>query len=117
MKAMLMRTIIGALFIFTSFLLRAQDGKIFSKEPIALADTLIEQFGRTDREFANKLRSIDFHRITYLSDDLKVTGYLAEPKAPGKYPCIISNRGGNRDFGQWDTVSMAYFLGNMASWD
>ncbi len=95
----------------------AQDGKILSKEPIVLADSLFVQFGRADKAFADKLRSIDFFRITYLSDDLKVTGYLAEPKAPGKYPCIISNRGGNRDFGQWDSVSMAYFLGHMASWD
>lgn len=37
--------------------------------------------------------------ITYISDGLKVKGYLAQPKAPGTYPAIIWNRGGNREYG------------------
>jgi dipeptidyl aminopeptidase/acylaminoacyl peptidase len=41
-------------------------------------------------------------RLTYLSDGLKVTGYLWKPKdtAGKKLPLIVFNRGGNRDFGQ-----------------
>src|SRR5207253_98720 len=27
-----------------------------------------------------------------------------------------SNRGGNREEGQWDTVSLAFYLGRMATW-
>jgi len=44
--------------------------------------------------------SIEMNWITYLSDGLKVSGLLVKPKIPGNYPCIIYNRGGNRDFGK-----------------
>jgi dienelactone hydrolase len=42
---------------------------------------------------------IEIHDITYLSDGLKVKGYIAQPKSDGKHPVIIWNRGGNREFG------------------
>jgi hypothetical protein len=41
---------------------------------------------------------IEIHDITYLSDGLKVKGYMAQPKSAGKHPVIIWNRGGNREF-------------------
>ena len=34
------------------------------------------------------------NKFTYLSDGLKVNGFLAQPKIKGQYPCIIWNRGG-----------------------
>ena len=43
------------------------------------------------------LDSIEVYSLTYLSDGLKIKGYMAKPKKPGKYPCIIFNRGGNRE--------------------
>ena len=33
--------------------------------------------------------------ITYLSDGLRINGYLLTPGGEGKHPCIIYNRGGN----------------------
>lgn len=44
------------------------------------------------------LANVDIYIITYLSDGLKIESYAAIPKAKGKYPVIIYNRGGNRDF-------------------
>jgi hypothetical protein len=73
----------------------AQDGKILSKEPLVLSDSIKMRLAKG----VPHLDSIQFSKITYLSDGLKVTGYIAEPKKEGVYPCIISNRGGNRDFG------------------
>lgn len=102
--------------MFISNLLWAQDGKILSKTPFLVSDSVFTLINQHDTVFGSKLRSINFYRISYLSDGLKVTGYIAEPKEKGKYPCIISNRGGNRDFGQWNTLSIAFFLGHMASW-
>lgn len=61
------------------------------------------------------LDSITMARITYLSDGLKVTGLMVRPKAKGSYPCIIFNRGGNRDFGQLLVAHAATLLGKMAS--
>ena len=45
---------------------------------------------------------IDCQRITYLSDGLKVVGFIWRPKdqGTGKLPLIIFNRGGNREFGK-----------------
>ena len=36
----------------------------------------------------------EIYHISYLSDGLKVKGYLAQPKTPGIYPAVIWNRGG-----------------------
>jgi dipeptidyl aminopeptidase/acylaminoacyl peptidase len=103
--------------LLLSRLLSAQDGKILSKKPVRFSDSVLSQIREFDPDLSKKINDIDFHRITYLSDGLKVTGYVAEPKAKGKYPCIISNRGGNREMDQWDPISVAIFLAPMASWN
>lgn len=90
----------------------AQDGKIISKEALVVSDSIRTRLA----ESVPELDAIQFSKITYLSDGLKVTGYIAEPKKEGKYPCIISNRGGNREFGEWNPLSVAFFMGKMASW-
>ena len=103
-------------FLFVSmYSAVAQNGKIIDKKPIELPDSIFA--GAKNKALATQiLTTVNFFRISYLSDGLKVTGYIAEPKAPGKYPCIISNRGGNRDFGQWSPKVMAAYLGRMATW-
>ncbi len=56
-------------------------------------------------------------KITYLSDGLKVKGYLAYPvESPGKLPCIIWNRGGMKESGAIDTFTARGVYGQMASW-
>ncbi|MDH7445254.1 alpha/beta hydrolase family protein [Aquimarina sp. 2201CG14-23] len=45
------------------------------------------------------LENVTMYEITYLSDGLKIQSFAAIPKKEGKYPVIIYNRGGNRDFG------------------
>ena len=37
--------------------------------------------------------------IVYNSDNLEITGYIHRPKALGKFPVVICNRGGNRNLG------------------
>jgi hypothetical protein len=81
------------------FVLFAQDGTILEKKIVLIHDTIWTWFMSRDSVLTQKIKdSVDFYRITYMSDGLKVTGYITEPKKPGKYPCIISNRGGNRDW-------------------
>lgn len=60
------------------------------------------------------LDSIEIYSITYLSDGLKVNGFLVKPKKAGDYPCVIFNRGGNRDFGALKIAHAAITLGEMA---
>ncbi len=58
--------------------------------------------------------SINIYRISYLSDGLKINGYLVQPKKKEKYPCIIYNRGGSMAFGTLTDLSAAVFLGKLA---
>jgi len=45
---------------------------------------------------------IDTYEIKYRSDGNMITGYIHKPKDNKKYPAIVYNRGGNRDFGTID---------------
>jgi dipeptidyl aminopeptidase/acylaminoacyl peptidase len=60
------------------------------------------------------LDAINIYNITYLSDGLKVKGYLIKPKKEGNYPCIIYNRGGNREFGKLNITKAIYLLSQLA---
>ncbi|NET33106.1 MAG: S9 family peptidase [Cyanothece sp. SIO1E1] len=98
--------------LFSSICAWSQNGKLLEKKALEFSDSTTAQLIEALPEF----ETIKFSKLTYLSDGLKVTAYLAEPKAEGQYPCIIANRGGNRDFGQWNPISVGFFLGKMASW-
>src|SRR5215831_2516956 len=41
------------------------------------------------------LKDVRVEAITYLSDGLRIHGYLALPDGPGPFPCLIANRGGS----------------------
>jgi dipeptidyl aminopeptidase/acylaminoacyl peptidase len=56
-------------------------------------------------------------KITYLSDGLRVKGYIAYPGNPTEeYPCVIWNRGGFGDKGAIDTFTAKGIFGQLASW-
>ncbi|UTW62773.1 S9 family peptidase [bacterium SCSIO 12741] len=57
---------------------------------------------------------LDVSKITYLSDDLKVKGYLVQPKQKGNYPCIIWNRGGVKNYGAITTLRATAMMGMLA---
>ncbi len=54
--------------------------------------------------------------VTYLSDGLKVKGYIAYPVKEGKFPCIIWCRGGIGETGAIDEFNARGMFGLMASW-
>ncbi|MEO7487026.1 MAG: prolyl oligopeptidase family serine peptidase, partial [Ferruginibacter sp.] len=84
------------LIIFLNFFqAKSQNGKIIDQVPFELPDSIKV---RDAKYFDWKLiETVNFYHITYLSDGLKVKGYMSVPKQSGKYPCIIYNRGGNRE--------------------
>lgn len=56
-------------------------------------------------------------KITYLSDGLKVKGFIAYPKNQDKkYPCVIWNRGGAGNRGAIDEFTARGIFGQLASW-
>jgi len=69
--------------------------------------------GKWNKQFAY-LDDIQVYGITYISDGLKVNGFMVTPKKEGRYPCVIYNRGGNRNFGSLVAASGAITLGKIA---
>jgi dipeptidyl aminopeptidase/acylaminoacyl peptidase len=56
-------------------------------------------------------------KIIYLSDGLKVMGYISYPTDDSKkYPCIIWNRGGIGNKGAIDSFTARGIFGQLASW-
>lgn len=62
------------------------------------------------------LDRISVEKITYLSDGLRVKGYLARPLNPGRYPVLIWNRGGFGDDGAITELTAHLILGSTADW-
>lgn len=109
------------LLLFTNA--EAQDKKLlihqkliddFSETPIypELTEDLNGQIGWKDS--FRYMDSIEIYQITYLSDGLKINGLLVKPRKEGKYPCIIYNRGGNRDMGALKIAHGVITLGQIA---
>lgn len=99
-----------------------KDGDIFNQTKIKDFDGLIDYVNQTekwDSIYFNPNRfeyfpRVDVYGITYWSDGLKVKGFLIKPKAKGKYPCIIYNRGGSLEFGSLTHHVSSIGLGELA---
>lgn len=56
--------------------------------------------------------AVECLRIQYMSDGLKVVGFLVKPRTVGaSHPVIVYNRGGFRDMGRIDTWNLLDFYG------
>jgi dienelactone hydrolase len=80
------------------------DGKIVEQAVYALPayEEISARFGAYPREEVEKMRTstdLELLKITYLSDGLKIKGFIYKPKATAgkKLPVIIFNRGGLAD--------------------
>ena len=108
------------LILLVSFNLKAQNGKIIDRQEYNWKkDVSISNIVFKDGELQEKfqyLNGVTIEKITYESDGLKVKGYLVQPKGKEKYPCIIYNRGGNKEFGKLSTKKAVFILARVASW-
>jgi dipeptidyl aminopeptidase/acylaminoacyl peptidase len=114
----LMKKIYLIFFLF-SYLANfySQDGKIISKTIVDLSKTPIWKKISINDSLTNEykyLNKLNFYFIKYKSDGLEVSGILSEPKKDGKYPVVIFNRGGNRDFGRLTIATMITFTSKLA---
>jgi len=91
------------------------DGRILQRAPFPQPEACRAAGGWPLPEYAY-LAEVAPERITYLSDGLRIQGFLVKPKAPGPWPCVIYNRGGNRDFAPVDEAVVAGLLCRIASW-
>lgn len=110
----IIKTIFFLLFISFGF---AQNGKLLSKKLVDISKTPVWNRISQDNELKpnfEHLNNLDLYFITYQSDSLKVRGLLIEPKNQGKYPVVIFNRGGNRDFGRLTVATMIMYTSKLA---
>jgi dipeptidyl aminopeptidase/acylaminoacyl peptidase len=73
--------------------------------------------GRYD--FTDPFRYMDevsVDEFYYMSDGLRVKGFIARPRGLNSCPIIIYNRGGNREFGKITREKLVYIFGRLASW-
>jgi dipeptidyl aminopeptidase/acylaminoacyl peptidase len=68
-------------------------------------------YSKDEFEAAKNSRSIDCLRIQYISDGLRVVGFVVKPHhSPGtRSPVIVYNRGGLQDIGKIDTSNILDF--------
>ena len=120
-----MKYIISILFLFLfGNAIFSQNGKIVSRKRVDIFEnkelagriSFVENGRRILKSEFRYLDSVEIEQITYLSDGLKVKGYLALPKYGSKHPCVIYNRGGNREFGALNEYKAAFILARVASW-
>lgn len=114
MKNIFIFLIIFILYIGNAF---SQNGKIISKKNVDLSKTPIWSVISINDTLKNEyehLKNLNFYFITYQSDSLKVKGIIVEPKKDRKYPVIIFNRGGNRDYAPLTIATMIMFTSKLA---
>lgn len=89
--------------------------KILSRKIINLSEQEKKMIGSGWGK--DSLEKTVVEKITYLSDGLKVSGYIAYPKDDTKkYPCVIWCRGGIGDAGTIDKFTARGIYGQLASW-
>src|SRR5687768_11513914 len=113
-----LRCYIQTLFFFLIAIgkVNSQNGKIIDLKPYVFTDGAIEKMEKTFPNTKTVIKNVDFFKIIYLSDGLKVTGYMSVPKSAGKYPSVIFNRGGNRDLGPITDNALIRFFGEISNW-
>jgi dipeptidyl aminopeptidase/acylaminoacyl peptidase len=92
------------------------DGILLDSTIVTLTPVDIKTLQPSSPDIESILETTELRSITYLSDGLKVKGYLAMPKKGEKLPCVISNRGGNRELSAWTDARAASALSRIASW-
>ena len=103
------------LFIQSAF---TQNGKILSKSLVDISKAPIWQRISQDDELHSDfehIKKLDFYLITYQSENQIVRGIVIEPKDKGKYPVVIFNRGGNRDFGRLTIGTLINYASKLAA--
>lgn len=97
---------------------RAGDGEVLERAAVRLDEEALASLEERQPAIREILGAVELSAIVYRSDGLRVKGYLAVPKAGAggdeKLPCVIFNRGGNRDFGALSDARAARILAPLA---
>ncbi len=111
-----MRSLLSLLLFVSATQLTAQDGKLLERTPYIVPDSSIAKWRSRMPDVDSIVAGVRISRITYLSDGLKVKGYMAVPVGKGPFPSVVFCRGGNREFGKLDDGALLRYFANVASW-
>lgn len=90
------------------------NGKFINSEPVELKRT---EYKTVQKMYSDEvLDRTRVERITYYSDGLKISGYTARPRNPGRYPLLLWNRGGSGDRGALNDLTAYLILASTAVW-
>lgn len=90
------------------------DGDLIAREQVNLSQALALVVSRM--YYPEVVSETVVEKITYISDGLKINGYLARPRLEGVYPVLIWNRGGTGDRGALDELRASLILASTAHW-
>lgn len=117
---------VAALVMLTGGALNGQNGRIVDQAPLTLDEPLrnaivskaeFTSAFKTAEDVFRVIDRVDMREITYLSDGLRVKGFVVAPKKAGRYPVLIWNRGGCREtVGVSTPYSVARWLSPFADW-
>lgn len=93
-----------------------KNGQLVQVRLVELSEDVFTELSEFDESLPKLIAQVELRAISYVSDGLRVNGYLASPLNAAKLPCVIWNRGGNRDFGALDDQLATLFLTKLASW-
>ncbi|MBL7974731.1 MAG: prolyl oligopeptidase family serine peptidase [Candidatus Kapabacteria bacterium] len=95
------------------------NGQLLDIQPVPMPQNIHNMMRRTlsAAEFASFV-GVQMFSVTYLSDGLRIKGFLALPPAnqSGMYPGLIFNRGGTGERGALTAESAFAYAGLYASW-
>lgn len=114
------KQIIYLSLVFISSIFFAQNSSVTLEQtfPETLEEyTVKDKTGKpVFKEEFKYLDSVNIYGYNYSSyDNLKIRGFLIEPKTKGKYPVIIFNRGGNKELGAVTIPTLTHFLSKIAA--
>jgi len=116
-----MKKLITFTFLFAFLSTFSQNGSIIKRSDFNWKNypKLAKQIAKNGKlkKAYQYLNEVKIEKITYLSNGLKVIGYLAQPKKKGTYECVIYNRGGNKEFGKLNEYKAVFILARIASWN
>jgi len=94
---------------------RMANGEIVKKTAYGFPPAVYDSGGAFTPAY-EYLGKVEASSITYMSDGLRIKGFQVKPRGQGPFPCIIFNRGGNREFGAINPLVMTNLICRMASW-
>src|SRR5262245_43480477 len=71
----------------------AQDGKLVDVSVVTPREDDVRRLEKSQPDVRTILDRVEIKSISYLSDGLKVNGYLVAPRTGDRLPCVIYNRG------------------------